>query len=695
MENELDNPFSVTKATEFTDSEILEYWVNFNTKENISVETILNPKEFLPKYVIGSKGCGKTHILRYFSYSVQKLRNNTIEDTLEKEKYIGFYSIISGMNSTKFKGKGIDNDQWGAVFEYYFELYICDNLLNTIREILLQLDIDRSIETKIVEAILLLFNNQQNIKNVLTFENLVDFLNELRRKIDSQVLNAAFTRKLDYEDVKILFTPGDLIFGIPNVILNYLDKFKDVKFIFIFDEYERLFEWQKKFVNTLVWDKKIPVTFWIGARRYGYTTRETKHGQEMKSGSEFQPVDLDNIIRNNEELYKQFAEKLFTNRLVKYYQLKGLNVESKEVANKFRERFEKYNESKIINEIIRKNRNKEYPHLREFRLKLSAGIKSKLALDLSNDEQIEYFVEAIKNKTEGNPLEQKYKLFFFYLLWYQAKADQTFQNIINSISTEFDKYLNKETSEFRNIIEKRKKDLIAQLTKENKIKNTEYSGVDKFIELSQGNPRSFILILKKVIEFSRIRGEKPLDEGGRIGLESQYLAVYDTARWFYEDVEVYGEEGKQMYSSLKNLRDYFIQERFCDKPVETTISCFYAKIEELSQNAISCIELMKMHSILLEDEDGRLEKNSGRKERLFQLNKTLSPLWNLPTVVRGSISLSNETAESIFNYDCRNNFPSIYETRKGQLNAPDFKKNTSQNKTADSKLDLQYELFES
>ena len=288
--------------------------------------------------------------------------------------------------------------------------------------------------------------------------------------------------------------------------------------------------------------------------------------------------------------------------------------------------------------------------------------------------------------TNDNPLEQKYKIFFLYGLWYRAKKGDSFQKMVDLINYEYHRFKNRKPSKFDDIVEKRKRDLIAQLAKENNVKNTEYSGIGEFIRISEGNARSFILILKKAIEFAKIKGEKPLEEGGRISLDAQYLAVYDTARWFYEDAELIGESGKNVYSSLKRLTDFFILERFCDKPVETTISCFYLKTEELSDNSRLCIDIMKMHSILIEDTDGRVEKNSGRKERLFQINKMLAPLWNLPTVVRGSLSLGSDIAESIFNYEHSSKFEQLYKIRKSQLNAPDFVKSINGNGDATNSL---------
>ena len=93
-----------------------------------------------------------------------------------------------------------------------------------------------------------------------------------------------------------------------------------------------------------------------------------------------------------------------------------------------------------------------------------------------------------------------------------------------------------------------------------------------------------------------------------------------------------------------------------------------------------------MHSILIEDTDGRVEKNSGRKERLFQINKMLAPLWNLPTVVRGSLSLGSDIAESIFNYEHSSKFEQLYKIRKSQLNAPDFVKSINGNGDATNSL---------
>jgi hypothetical protein len=388
---------------------------------------------------------------------------------------------------------------------------------------------------------------------------------------------------------------------------------------------------------------------------------------------------LDNVIQAEEKLFDEFAEQLYNNRLLKYYEHKGVKKDSEKLKVEFLERFETYDEVKLILEITNRNKNREYKHIKEFRRKVVEGIERKKLACNFDDSRVEELVNCIVKDTEGNPLEQKYKLFYLYKLWSSAKKDKTLLDFIVEINTEFAKYKKNEKSKFVEIIDKRKKDLIAQLTVENNIKNTEYSGIKDFIRISQGNVRTFILILKKVIEFAKIKGEKPLEDSGFISLDSQFLALYETANWFYEDAELIGDEGRNVYEALKKLSNYLVLERFCDKPVETTISCFNIKSEELSNETLNCIEVMKMHSFLIEDESGRKEKNSGIPERKFQICKILAPKYNLPISKRGSLYLSKEIANAIFEKQGKKKFESLFKERKDELNAPEFTRTVNTN----------------
>lgn len=158
---------------------------------------------------------------------------------------------------------------------------------------------------------LLFYENVIDINELQSIDDFLERLSVLRKKIDLEIVNAAFNRTLNISTMRILFSPGDLLFGIPALLSKNIALLQNVQFVYILDEYEKLFEWQKVFVNTLVWEKKQPCTFWIGARKYGYTTTQTKTEEQIKPGSEFQPILLDEIFQGDDVLYKKFAKELY------------------------------------------------------------------------------------------------------------------------------------------------------------------------------------------------------------------------------------------------------------------------------------------------------------------------------------------------------------------------------------------------
>jgi hypothetical protein len=655
----IDNPFSVTKATEFSDNQINDYWVD-NSR-------LLRPNEFLPKYVLGGKGCGKTHLLRYHSFPLQKIRRGNFKEIINIDKYIGIYSILDGIRSSNFKGKGVDEEQWKSVFEYYFELYICEGLLQVTKEIFCDNISGNYSEKEFTNAITKLFYNN-NHEKIEIIDDVLEKLSLLRRKIDKEIVNAAFTRKLDVQSVTILFSPGDLLFKIPKLLTDNIESLRDVKFIYILDEYEKLFEWQKVFVNTLVWEKKPPCTFWIGARRYGYTNMQTKAGEKLKLGSEYQHIFLDEEFQANEQMYKEFAKKLYLRRLESLYP----DTEAKQIEIRFSKKFEEYSDDKIINSIIEKHKDGNFNHIKHLRSNILNALKKGTIKALKEKEVDALIIEIVSN-TDNNPLEQKYKIYLLYKEWANRKGVISLQSIVDRVNKEYDLFLAQEKSEFENIREKYKSDLLAQLSYENKIKNTCYSGIDKFIELSWGNPRVFLVILKSIIEKSDVFGEKPLENGSVISLETQFLGVYETSKWFYQDAEIIGETGKNLYRSLWKLSDLLQLYRFSDKPTETSVSSFNFGLDEISEEALEYVKLIEAHSLIVNVE-GRKQRNSGRKEITYQLNKILSPFWNLPIVRRGIADLNKPMVEAIFNPAENNQFDILYKEMKSRYSAPFFGK---------------------
>lgn len=678
MNLELENPFAVTKATEFSDTEIFKQWVDFSDN-NSTLNSILNPREQMPKFILGSKGCGKTHLLRYYSYPIQKLKWINLSEVIANDQYIGIYAVFGGINSSRFSRKGLREEQWEKIFEYYLELYLASKLLDTIQDIIKNLEIP-SYKLKDVFS---------NINNTIlkktsdyefeTIEGIVAYLTDARNNIDYIVNNSALTRNINLTTLQINFNPGDLIFGIPKLFSKSIDEFKNLKFIYILDELEKFSESQKMYINTLVWDKQYPCTFWIGARNYGYTTNKTKTQEELRQGSEFELVKLDEIIRSNEHQYSKFAKLLCYKRITKHILKKNLKNDIDNLSKVLDDFFECHDEIDLIKLITVNYLKKDLPHVEKLHKKLVDGFNRGLTPGVKKNEEIEDIIKRLRYSE--NPILEKLKFFFFYKLWSDNK------NLINSsieVNEEFSNHLKGRKSKFDNLLEKYRKDIIAQLLFETGNKAVYFSGIEDLIDISWGNPRSFLVILKKIYQWSLFYGEKPFREG-LISTKAQNEGIFDASKWFYEDAEVIGSEGKNLYTCIANLAEYFKGIRYSDKPSEISVVAFFIKNNNITDTTNRFIRLAVDHSFIIKIPDGRKDKNSDRVDNLYQINKMLAPLYRLPTARRGTINLNFDLAESIFNPEKHREFNQIYREAIGKMTAPEFgKKNkTISNYTGD------------
>lgn len=651
------NPFSVVKATEYTDDEIYKYWVPYSDTHSEIVQMKLRPDELMPKYVLGCKGCGKTHILRYYSYELRKLSHNQdIRKLLSEDKYIGVYSRLDTLSASRFKGKSVSQETWISLYDYYFELYQVLTIIKVYQDIFKLLELPESTENEIINGIA---DYMQITLNGSSLADMASFLNAKRILIDREIIEYSHSQQLNWDKVKPIFKFGDIIFEIPHRIHSAVPELKDVKLIYILDEYEKLIDdWKKESLNTLVYEKKGNTTFWIGARRYGYTTFKTKVTEPIREGHEFQPIYLDAIIRDK-KMFKKFAYDVFTRRL------KLAGIDDKVTT----EIFETFDENILLDSL--RGKKVDLKHWAELRRHLRA---IKLP-----DYEIELIIESLKYKATDEPLHQKYKLFSFYQKWSKNKNDFDI-NVINEsireVNVEFEEFLSGKKNQFAEKTKKFKLDFMAQLVVENGLKYYMYSGFDEFVNIADYNPRVFLTILKQIIDESLFKGEDPFDHTKKIPVKYQYVGINETATWFRNDIEVTGHDKEILEVMIKNLVNIFYVNRFSNKPTDTSPCSFYFKYKVGISNCEKLIKIAQNESFLIEIENKRKDKTMKTPEISYQLNKTIAILYNLPTARRGIISLNTDVLKSIFDEEHFNEFRKHLVQLNARLNAPfDYKRN--------------------
>lgn len=644
------NPFSVVKATEYSDDEILTSWVSFSQQEEGTISSILRPEELMPKYILGSKGCGKTHILRYYSYDLRvKHYNNNIEDLIKNDGYIGIYSRLDGLTASRFKNSNND-EMWVTIYDYYFELYQTILLLRVYGEILNHIGITKEDQNIIVRKI---SDYLELVTGASTIQDLITFFNKQRICIDRELIDYSYRKSLDWNNVKPLFKYGDAIFEIPKIICESTQTLKGLKTIFILDEYEKLpYEWQKVSLNTLVYEKKGAVTFWIGARRYGYTTKETKTAEPIREGHEFQPVFLDDIMRDEGlKSFKQFALNLFKKRL----ELCG-------IQNVGVDLFETFDDNRLLDKLRSKGELRHWCSLRN-------SLKSVFKVQNT----IEQLITELKQGVYSDPLMQKMKLFVFYQKWAKINKSRVLEKeiirIAREVNQEFQDGNNLDVS-IREKCKKFKTDFLAQLAIENGINYYQYSGMDEIINISDFNPRVFLTIIKLIIDEYYFKGNPCINKDSLISVSAQYVGINETAKWFINDIEIDGERRDVLMKAINNLIEYMYVNRFCDKPTETSPCSFYYKTSLENRVCETVINDAKNESMLIEVRNKRKDKTLGTPQKSFQLNKIIATLYNLPTARRGVLSIGSDMLNAIFNKEQMADFAKLLVKKKSLLNAP-------------------------
>ena len=626
-----ENPFAVTKANDLDDQEILTYWVRTpSSKEGVG--DYVRPRSPVPIYVLGGKGCGKTHLLRYCSYQLQKLRwakgGLALLEGLRNDGYVGVYLLCGGLNPGRFSAKGQSPELWQAVFAFYFELWAAGQLIATVQDALADVEYDDGL---LCSEIVALFDEVPN-SSVDSLSGLQQLISQLKRELDIAINNSAIMGSLD---VHILVSRGSLVFGIPRALSKTVREFRGLSFVYIIDQLEDLSEAQQRLVSSLVRNRTLPTTFRIGARRFGLKTHITDtDGEENLPDAEFEAVVLDDEFRRRKGSYHSFARQLIGKRIA------ALGTGGPETGRNLARCFEVEEtrwDSRLYLYMVHSLPSPERRHFRDLLGKLESA-------SISEAERI---VETLS--VTAYPLLEKVNIL---LLFGVLKRGEDAVAEASEIAADCDAFLSAHGKVGNENMVKRvlghyQSDLVAQLRRENRVRHL-YLGLDSFVAMSGGLPRALLTTLRNIFDWSLYRGEDPLVPGG-ISIESQYRGVNRSSDWFFENnLRRAGLDGVIIQSAADRLAQLFRTNRFADRPVECSLNSFSVAEHELSREARRVLDLCESRSLLNRVMSGQKHRNTKRIEMKFQLHPMLCPRWQLPLGRRGVIPLEAGVADSIF-----------------------------------------------
>lgn len=648
----VNNPFDITKAVDYTDEQIYQYWVDLTGDES-GFEGLIEPESLTPKIIIGSKGSGKTHIMKYFSYELQKIRcereASSLQEGLVKEKFIGVYFRCSGFNADKFAGKGVNKELWSILFSYFWELWVGEKLVRVLIDLKENNCLGDIDEIAIVKDILGKFLSP--VKDVFSLKELGDCLNDLQKEVDYEIQNFLFDGE-SQPKVKIRLSNTALTYGIPQIIKSRIPFFKNKYVLYLIDELENFSVEQQQLIQTLIREKPVECTFRIGSRPYGVRTLKTLRGvEENHDGSEFKGIVLDEFLRNYPG-YPKYVERILVSRLQK----SDLSLEREWNLDNL---IEKVETDELISTILSRKESLSRSHL----FKLKTDLKNLRLSDELVDEilgNIQFDQDLVIERTN------------VYIL-YCAIKDNMVKSLLDEskrIAESASIYFNDRSADtvHSKKLEYYRKDMIDSLCRASNV-SIPYYGLETLIELSCGTPRTILNLLKAAFSNQYFdTGKAPFEGNRKLTSKAQKKGIESTYDWFFEENRIPSDSDKKATDAIKRIGDYLRERRFSDCPPQCNIGIFSFNPTDLSVSARETFKSLLSYSYIIQTDDRR-EKNSDSKSHVYKLNSILVPRYELAFGKRGNVNVSAADAELFFNLDKGEEFK---ENQKKKIKAYNY-----------------------
>ncbi|TMJ18650.1 MAG: hypothetical protein E6G92_02070 [Alphaproteobacteria bacterium] len=651
-----ENPFDLNRASDFSDAEIAEHWVDFSDAPG-GLLGILKPTLRLPMLLLGGKGSGKTHLMRYCSAPVQAARRDgSLTRAVAQDGYLGIYVLANALNTDKFSGKGLSAEYWNPIFSMYFELWLATSLVDILRDFCAQRHepID---EAAFAAGVSDLFDISMS-GEFRDVSSLLAYLTRTRKSIDFAVNNSSLSGKA--AEITITFSPGRLVFGIPRLIADLVPELAEVLIVYLIDEVENFTEDQQRFLNSLIRYRSGNATIKLGARLYGVKTYETLgSGEPIKRNAEYERVELDRLLREQPREYENLVRSLVQKRLQAF----GSLVDTK--GNRALDQCFEILDSSNYWEAAQRDL---MPHGESDRRRyLHSRLKDDLKLIPGMaDDDVEAVLIALA--VPDHLFLEKASSFYFRKKWPKsvAQAIDLAQYAGDQARALAAGYRN-EGKALHDFISYWGSDILAQLYYDFR-RRVPYTGFPTLVTLSQGSPRNLLTNLKHIYRRAQFAGEHPF-EGGVISIRSQTDGVRDGASWFWEDAQP-GSDGMRVREAVEGIAILFRTVRFGHAPSECDLCMFSVALDELTDNSRKVLRIAENWSYLIRLPEGRRNKNNRRVDEKFRLAPMLAPRWEVSEHLRGSIELAGEFANAILDPDLRSTLPTIFKRRVNRIVSP-------------------------
>lgn len=339
------NPFANWNAMNMSPELVLKHFISPYGFLGIDENEIISA----PQTIVfsGVRGCGKTMLMKHFSYNVQKLKyhNESYYECVKNDKYLGIYFRLDDERLYSLASFNLKNNNHFEydIFTHIFELSIFKEYIEIIILLLKEANCKFS-ETEIIREL----SNLLPLKENREFKNIDELLDFVVQEIN-YVFDFKSKKAIDVND-KEKFEPecglidnGRLINGFIQAKILGKINLEGVRILLFIDSFEEFSAEQQRVINTgMRFSNDNSVSLRIGMRPYGFKTREAINKEEVKVGREYKQVEFGNPLVSKESVYLNFFSEIARSRLSNTKMFKKHNItnileESEDLVNEAKE----------------------------------------------------------------------------------------------------------------------------------------------------------------------------------------------------------------------------------------------------------------------------------------------------------------------------------------------------------------------
>lgn len=617
-----ENPFEDINANVLDPKKIVEYWCSPFAQgllSNFDEHKFRTSK--IPIILQGSRGSGKTTILKYFSYpsQIERAEENktTFLNTIAYEKEVGFYYRCDDSFISTFKSifMNVDHERWTIYFDHYLEMIFCKSILEMLFVLIKRKEVDLGDEKEfILELIKAKSLEKYDIE--LSLNGVYGFICDQVNYINNFKNQFIFTNeKFAPQIIVSLFDFSEKIISL---LKEYIPEFKEVLFVMMFDEFENLSTDLQKRFNTLIKFAKENISIRIGRRSEGIITSETINQTEyLRENHDYYLAslekELDKNNKNVREYFLEIAKKRFS-------VINGDHTQALDIVHMLGDK---------------ENYDVECMEACKSR-KLHLTYILKEIPELSEDENMrERIIEIIKN--DENPIAET--LNALWVLREKKNYYDAAKNVANIMRSYFakdgqedtKKYANDYTNKYRYAITV----FICSVYKRSKL----YYGFNAICYLSNGNTRTFINLCRTIISDALFYEKKKFIDTGMVSKEVQSRAIHNYSQAEFDEIcsiIKYGNYIRNFVMNIGNIFSTFHKDRKMRYP--ETNQFVFSEVDLYPQDR-EIIEVAKSWAMIIKKEKAqRVTASIDKKADIYHINKIFYPIFNISYRTRGGVN---------------------------------------------------------